>query len=114
MRSALLVSALALGCGSYKSARSPMAAEYVTAGSPMAYEPSPSSEDYTDYGKNPWVAAAEDRFSTFAADVDTASYTIGRRKLQEGTLPPAASVRVEEWVNYFKYSFPAAQQGTPF
>ncbi len=88
-------------------------AEYV-AGTQMPYEAAPSAEDYTDYGKNPWVAAAEDRFSTFAADVDTASYTIGRRKLQEGTLPPQASVRVEEWVNYFKYSFPAAQQGTPF
>ena len=70
-----------------------------------------TGEDYTDYGKNPWVAAVEDRLSTFAADVDTASYTIARRKLQEGTLPPAASVRVEEWVNYFHYSFPAARAG---
>ena len=78
------------------------------------YDGAPSSEQYTDYGKNPWVVAAEDRFSTFAADVDTASYTIARRKLQEGTLPPAASVRIEERVNYFKYSFPAATQGTPF
>jgi Ca-activated chloride channel family protein len=79
-----------------------------------AYEPAPTGEDYTDYGKNPWVAAAEDPLSTFAADVDTASYTIARRKLQEGTLPPPASVRVEEWVNYFHYSFPRAAQGTPF
>jgi Ca-activated chloride channel family protein len=74
-----------------------------------------NSEDYTDYGKNPWISTDKDRLSTFAADVDTASYTIGRRKLmQENTLPPQASVRVEEWVNYFHYSFPPAHTGTPF
>src|SRR5688572_16036114 len=49
--------------------------------SPMQYaiaEPQPTvanTEDYTDYGKNPWIMADKDRFSTFAADVDTASYT---------------------------------------
>ena len=120
MRNALpLVSVLSLAaaCGGMKSAR-PMVAEapesvMATGGAPY-YEPSAGTEDYTDYGKNPWVAASEDRFSTFAADVDTASYTIARRKLQEGTLPPGASVRVEEWVNYFKYNFPAAAPGTPF
>jgi Ca-activated chloride channel family protein len=71
-------------------------------------------EQYADYGKNPWTEAAKDRLSTFAADVDTASYSLGRRKLQEGTLPPKASVRVEEWVNYFKYKFAAPTSGTPF
>ena len=81
---------------------------------PFAEPTVANSEDYTDYGKNPWTSTAEDRFSTFAADVDTASYTIARRKLQEGTLPPAASVRIEEWVNYFHYAFPAPQAGTPF
>ncbi len=72
------------------------------------------SEAYHDWGKNPWVDAAKDHLSTFAADVDTASYTIARRKLTEGTLPPKASVRVEEWVNYFKYAFPAPSGASPF
>lgn len=71
-------------------------------------------EAYHDWGKNPWVDAAKDRFSTFAADVDTASYTIARRKLTEGTLPPPASVRVEEFVNYFRYAFPAPAADSPF
>ncbi len=70
-------------------------------------------EAYKDYGRNPWVAAAKDRLSTFAADVDTASYTIARRKLVEGQLPPAAAVRVEEFVNYFRYGLPAPTTG-PF
>ncbi|HEY5946938.1 MAG TPA: von Willebrand factor type A domain-containing protein [Kofleriaceae bacterium] len=71
-------------------------------------------EAYKDYGKNPWIEAAKDHLSTFAADVDTASYTIARRKLEEGTLPPAAAVRVEEFVNYFRYSFAAPPRNTPF
>ena len=71
-------------------------------------------EAYHDWGKNPWVETSKDHLSTFAADVDTASYTIMRRKLEEGTLPPPASVRVEEYVNYFRYSFPAPTGSTPF
>jgi Ca-activated chloride channel family protein len=71
-------------------------------------------EAYHDWGRNPWVDAAKDHLSTFAADVDTASYTIARRKLTEGTLPPPAAVRVEEFVNYFRYAFPAPTGETPF
>ncbi|HTL37695.1 MAG TPA: von Willebrand factor type A domain-containing protein [Kofleriaceae bacterium] len=71
-------------------------------------------EAYHDWGKNPWTDASKDHLSTFAADVDTASYSIARRKLEEGTLPPAASVRVEEFVNYFKYSFAPPAANTPF
>jgi Ca-activated chloride channel homolog len=87
----------------------------IAAGPGATAVPVANAEEYTNYGKNPWTQASEDRLSTFAADVDTASYTIGRRKLmQENALPPAAAVRVEEWINYFKYSFPAPQPGSPF
>jgi Ca-activated chloride channel family protein len=72
------------------------------------------SEGYTDYGKNTWTEAAKDHLSTFAADVDTASYTLLRRKLVEGVLPPNASVRVEELVNYFKYAYAAPSDGERF
>jgi Ca-activated chloride channel homolog len=71
-------------------------------------------EGFKSYGQNPWTDASKDRLSTFAADVDTASYTIMRRKLSEGALPPAASVRVEEYVNYFDYKFEDPTNGTPF
>ncbi len=67
-----------------------------------------NTETYKDYGQNGWTDTATDRLSTFAADVDTASYTIARRKLTEGTLPPAAAVRVEEFVNYFRYGYATA------
>jgi Ca-activated chloride channel family protein len=71
-------------------------------------------EGYRDWGVNPWTDASKDRLSTFAADVDTASYTIMRRKINEGALPPKAAVRVEEYVNYFSYAFPAPAAGSPF
>ncbi len=92
-----------------------------SAGSAIAYTtvPAPAAtpeggEAYHDWGKNPWVDASKDHLSTFAADVDTASYTIARRKLEEGSLPPPASVRVEEFVNYFHYAFPQPSGNAPF
>jgi len=69
-------------------------------------QPEPrSTEKYTDYGVNEWTEADNDAQSTFSIDVDTASYTIARRKLNSGTLPPVSAVRVEEFVNYFDYDY---------
>jgi Ca-activated chloride channel family protein len=73
-----------------------------------------SGNQFHDWGKNPWVDASKDHLSTFAADVDTASYTIMRRNLNENTLPDPASVRIEEYVNYFTYDFAAPAKDTPF
>lgn len=75
------------------------------AGDPVA-ESANGVGTFENPGVNPFVAAAEDRLSTFAADVDTASYTLARRVILEGRLPPEDSVRVEEFVNYFKYRYP--------
>lgn len=71
----------------------------------------PSSESYGDYGVNAWTETEKDHLSTFAADVDTASYAVARRKILEGVLPPAESVRVEEFVNYFRYAYPQPEGG---
>lgn len=54
---------------------------------------------------NPYTAVAEDRLSTFAIDVDTASYSQARRVIQSGGLPQADSVRPEEFINYFHYGY---------
>lgn len=51
--------------------------------------------------------------STFAADVDTASYTELRRKLLNGEAPYADSIRIEEMLNYFSYEGLAPEAGTP-
>jgi Ca-activated chloride channel family protein len=77
-------------------------------------DPVATSEDYKNYGVNPFIDPRQDRLSTFAIDVDTASYAIARRKLHEGALPPAASVRVEEFINAFHYDYPEPRGAMPF
>ncbi|MDA8019658.1 MAG: von Willebrand factor type A domain-containing protein [Thermoanaerobaculia bacterium] len=54
-------------------------------------------------GVNPFVDTEDDALSTFGFDVDTASYTVVRRYLQDGNLPPQEAVRVEEMLNFFDY-----------
>lgn len=85
------------------------------AGSSMPADADQSNtEDYRDYGVNQMTSAKQDPLSTFAIDVDTASYTITRRKLNEGQLPPPAAVRVEEFINYFNYNYPQPATTHPF
>jgi len=65
---------------------------------------------YFDHtGVNPFVATEDDSLSTFAVDVDNASYTVARNYLIRGHLPPADAIRVEEFVNYFDPGLPAAR-----
>jgi len=61
---------------------------------------------FQDYGVNPSIDTEDDNLSTFALDVDTGSYTIMRNYLNDGNLPPNDSVRVEEYINYFKQGYP--------
>lgn len=73
-----------------------------------AAPPAPGDR-YSAPGTNPFVMVAHDPLSTFAVDVDTASYDIFRRDAQSGSLPAPASVRVEEYVNYFAYDYPQGE-----
>jgi Ca-activated chloride channel homolog len=72
-----------------------------------AKPPTNAGDRYQAPGTNPFVMTRHDPFSTFAADVDTASYDIFRRDVNLGMLPRPASVRLEEYVNYFAYDYPA-------
>ena len=65
---------------------------------------------FKNYGVNPFIDTEDDHLSTFAIDVDTGSYTVVRGYLHDGHLPPNDAVRVEEFVNYFKYDYPAPQK----
>lgn len=66
---------------------------------------------FEDYGVRSFIDTADDPLSTFALDVDTASYSIARQWLGQGSLPPQDSVRVEEFVNSFDYDYPAPNDG---
>jgi Ca-activated chloride channel family protein len=52
--------------------------------------------------------------STFGVDVDTASYSIVRKYLTSGHLPPPGAVRLEEMVNYFPYADKPPEGNDPF
>ena len=68
---------------------------------PPSWCPDCSANTFEDYGVNPFVSTDEDPISTFALDVDTASFVVARNFLRGGMLPPPEAVRVEEFVNYF-------------
>lgn len=72
-----------------------------------------TGEQFTDYGTGARVLAADDPLSTLSIDVDTGSYTIARRKLAEGVLPPPEAVRVEEFVNYLPYGYAPPSDDAP-
>lgn len=74
----------------------------------------PNTEAYAEVPENPFVAVGSEPLSTFSIDVDTASYANVRRFLNQGQRPPRASVRLEELVNYFKYTYPQPEAGKPF
>lgn len=81
---------------------------------PNPDQPPYDSTFYQNYGVNPFFDAAEDPLSTFAMDVDTASYTVMRRYLNDGNLPDPDSVRVEEYLNFFDYRYPQPDDGGAF
>ena len=67
-------------------------------------------DKYTDYGENPFLNAADYPLSTFSIDADGASFANMRRYLMNGSLPPASSVRIEEYINYFTFDYTAPQE----
>jgi len=50
--------------------------------------------------------ASADNLSTFALDVDTASYDYAARVLTDGSLPDPAQIRPEEFINAFDQDYP--------
>ena len=76
-----------------------------------------SREGYAPLLDNPFKKPlGEDVFSTFSIDVDTASYSNIRRIINDGALPPAGAVRIEELINYFHYDYetPSESAEAPF
>ncbi len=83
---------------------------------PMAITvPAPfNTEAYDKIDENKFRRVSDDPLSTFSIDVDTASYSNVRRFLNQGTLPPADAVRVEELINYFRFTYKNPDGKAPF
>jgi Ca-activated chloride channel family protein len=73
-----------------------------------------NTEDYDNIVENKFLASKQNPLSTFSIDVDEAAYSNVRRYLQNGSIPPAGAVRIEEMINYFDYNYPKPQNDEPF
>lgn len=73
-----------------------------------------NTEDYDAIAENKFLKATDNPLSTFSIDVDAASYSNIRRFLNQGELPPAGAVRIEEMVNYFRYDYAQPTGDAPF
>ncbi len=72
-------------------------------------------ENYQHFDTQGVMRVLSDPVSTFSIDVDTGAYSNMRRWLNQGQLPPEDAVRVEEFINYFSYSYPVPEsRQTPF
>ncbi|MCY4570531.1 MAG: von Willebrand factor type A domain-containing protein [Candidatus Poribacteria bacterium] len=60
---------------------------------------------FKGHGTNPFIDPEDDHQSTFGMDANSASYSVMRRYLRDGSLPPTEAVRVEEFINAFDYDY---------
>lgn len=76
-----------------------------------------NNEEYSKWQEKGYVNVMQEPLSTFAADVDTASYSNLRRMIRDGwdlENLPEGSVRIEEMLNYFHYDFAEPKGQEPF
>jgi Ca-activated chloride channel family protein len=82
---------------------------------PVSVAPMQPGDNFQKFVENRVKITREEPVSTFAIDVDTASYSYVRGLLKDGYLPDPNAVRLEELINYFPYAYPAPTSlDTPF
>lgn len=71
-------------------------------------------ERYAGTSDNPVRRVSEEPLSTFSVDVDAASFSVVRRYLNEGRMPPVDAIRTEEIINALAYkSIPGVNKSRP-
>ena len=114
---ALMTLATAIGaaaCGGGFAERYAMMPAPSMAVSGEVAPPAMSREGYDAIAESPFLDVVTAPLSTFAIDVDTASYANVRRFITQQRLPPPDAVRIEELLNYFDYAYPAPTGAVPF
>ena len=91
-----------------------MPAAKMTSASEAWEPPAWNANEYTYIRENGFQSVSASPLSTFAADVDTASYAQLRRMILAGERIPADAVRVEEMLNYFHYDYAQPEGDSPF
>jgi len=72
------------------------------------------NEAYSQFKESNYSTAINQPLSTFAIDVDAASFSNARRMLQQGMLPRKDAIRIEEFINYIPYNYPQPKDDKPF
>lgn len=78
------------------------------------YLESESGSVYDAFVENDYLKTSEAPLSTFSIDVDGASYSDVRGMINRSEKPNVNSVRIEEFVNYFPYSYAEPVGEHPF
>jgi len=68
-------------------------------------------DQFQKFEENSVKQVAAEPVSTFSIDVDTASYSFARKAINQGYLPQANAIRIEEMINYFDYDYPVPEAG---
>lgn len=102
---------------SYDMSVAPMTSGYVNNGGSLGhgnvYNPNFNTESYEHIEVNSYKSVKKEPLSTLSIDVDRASYSNVRRFINDGQMPPADAVRIEEMVNYFSYDYETPYGNTP-
>ena len=77
-------------------------------------EPDFNTNEFNNVQENSWCDVNTSPLSTFAADVDTASYAELRSFIKNGYDIDSSMVRLEEMINYFHYDYEKPKAGEKF
>jgi Ca-activated chloride channel family protein len=90
-----LVLGCVAGCGATAEPQTMYAPQYAPAPTLAPPNDQPYHDMFfEDYGVNPSIDTEDDHLSTFALDVDTGSYTVARRYVRDGDLPPKDAIPI--------------------
>ena len=70
-----------------------------------------SGDRFDKIVENDFIDTEKEPTSTFSVDADGAAYAYMRRCINEGWLPSANAVRIEEYLNYFTFNYSDPQDG---
>lgn len=72
------------------------------------------NDEYDSFIENSFENSTSNPLSTFSIDVDNASYTNIRKFINNGQSVPKDAVRIEEMMNFFKYTYTQPLNDNPF
>jgi len=95
-----------------KSHAKPSVSRYALMGTGEGFIPH-NTEEYSRIVENTFQEVLQNPLSTFAADVDVASYANARRFIMQDQMPYRDAVRIEEFINYFNYDYKQPEKDVP-